>query len=188
MNQTSYRQLRIWLDRNQSHIRSNKKLTPISREIYVLLYEYAVIDQHKFQKNDLDETLLKAISFCVLALPDIDLLKMIRTFDIYQKEFPLELDNYNHPTNPKDFTKKDHHNLKIILTFYTANKFTDTLALVTKTQAFELNDKYHDAWHEQSLRKISQAAKQNKLTNPILLITINQQLYLEDCFKKIRYH
>lgn len=169
-----------WLD--SVNVNSNKKLTAVSRETFVILYRYRSWEKSisRFsQKN------AKVLSFFVESLPDWYLSMITRSLNAYQA-YIADLHNHRKESHKLD----DHDRLIIdsIFSIYRVEDYEKSAAHVTDKYGYYLPYEYVKFWNSHDFTQLDRIAVKNNLENPIELIAKEDgNLYLRSGAKDVYY-
>lgn len=188
MNRSENIMLRNWLNRNT--VETNKPLTGVSRESFLMLYQYRTLELNIHTYHRIDTGIAKSLAFFVLSTPDSYLSNLIIHFDITKRYL---IKNKNHKAkdfsecSKNDLTEHDKQLLDMIFNVYLPTNYDQKVAFVDNNYSFILDKDHITEYKSKDFTRLLAKASQYKLRSPIAVLDYNHQHYLSDGGKLIKF-
>ena len=175
-------QLHNWF--NQNTVNSNKPITSITRETFLLLYNYESLikRQPKFNLN-----IAKSLAFFVLSTPDSYLSNLIDEFDAYRNYLQkiMNRTSKHYTWKLRDLTEHDRLILRLILSVIHPEDYDKEVAFVGDKVGIICKEKDTNDLTSKEIKRMLDRATAKQMCYPIELQKRDGQYYLHDSYQTI---
>ena len=175
-------QVHNWFNHNT--VNSNKPVTSITRETFLLLYNYEslVKRQPKFNLNT-----AKALAFFVLSTPDSYLSNLIDEFDAYRNYLQkiMNCTSKHYTWKLRDLTQHDRLILRLILSVIHPEDYDHEVAFVNKKVGIICKEEDTEGLTSRQIKHLLERATAKQMCYPVELQKRNGKYYLHDSYQTI---